>query len=69
MKLSKSESIYQILPLRSKKAGRYEKLLRFARSHSIVIRGSVNNSAELFMKISEQGFKAIYKNENISEKF
>ena len=32
------------LPLRSKKAGRYEKLLGFARSRSIVTRGSVSLS-------------------------
>ena len=33
-----------IKTLRSKKAGRFEKLLGFARSHSIVTRGSVNLS-------------------------
>ena len=34
----------QSLALRSKKAGRFEKLLGFARSHSIVTRGSVSLS-------------------------
>ena len=32
---------FGILPLRSKKAGRFEKLLGFARSHYTVTRGSV----------------------------
>ena len=32
------------LPVRSKKAGRFEKLLGFARSHSIVTRGLVSVS-------------------------
>ena len=32
------------MQLRSKKAGRFEKLLGFAKSHSIVTRGSVNLS-------------------------
>ena len=30
------------VPLKSKKAGRFKKLLGFARSHSIVTRGSVS---------------------------
>ena len=33
--------IQDTVPLRSKKAGRFEKLLGFARSHSIATRGSV----------------------------
>ena len=33
-----------IVPLKSKKAGRFEILLGFARSHSIVTRGSVSLS-------------------------
>ena len=36
--------ISDYLPLRSKKAGRFEKLLGFARSYSIVTRGSVSLS-------------------------
>ena len=39
-----SKVIFVRLPLRSKKAGRFEKLLSFARSHSIVTRGSVSLS-------------------------
>ena len=35
---------YYIVRLRSKKAGRFEKLLGFARSYSIVTRGSVSLS-------------------------
>ena len=33
-----------LVPSRSKKAGRFEKLLGFARSHSIVTRGSVSRA-------------------------
>ena len=40
----RSRIICLILPSRSKKAGRFEKLLGFARSPSIVIRGSVSLS-------------------------
>ena len=34
----------KLVPLRSKKGGRFEKLVGFARSHSIVTRGSVSLS-------------------------
>ena len=39
-----SKVIFVKQPLRFKKAGRFEKLLGFARSHSIVTRGSVSPS-------------------------
>ena len=38
------KNISVVVPLRSKKAGRFEKLLGFARSHSIVTRYSVSLS-------------------------
>ena len=40
------------LPIRSKKAGNFEKLLGFARSHSIVTRGSVSLSCATTPHIS-----------------
>ena len=36
--------LFFLVPFRSKKAGRFEKLLGFARSHSLVTRGSVSLS-------------------------
>ena len=41
---AKSQHSLGKLPFRSEKAGRCEKLLGFARSHSIVTRGSVSLS-------------------------
>ena len=42
-KFSRKKKLFE-LPLRSEKSGRFERILGFARSHSIVTRGSVSLS-------------------------
>ena len=61
------ECIFKKLPLRSKKAGRFEKLHGFARSHFIVTRGSVSLSCATTPHPSYfSKYSRYYKDRNIN---